>query len=151
MDQTPYRRYPKNVPGPFYVQDGGCTACEAACHEARSLVVLDPEGYSCYFRRQPETPQEVEQAIGASLACCVDVVRYSGVDPVILARFRELGHIETCDVLAGEWELSKPRSAPPVATSLKAKLEMARRAADGKTKIRPGPGPHPLYDRDLDG
>jgi len=46
---------------------------------------------SCYFRRQPETPIELEHAIQAVAVSCCAAVQYDGEDEAILARLRALG------------------------------------------------------------
>jgi hypothetical protein len=52
------------------------------------------------FKKQPETPEEVERAVMACYVSCVRGVRYAGKDPKILKRFLELGGLEACDVLS---------------------------------------------------
>ena len=52
--------YPKNVPGPFYVQNECCIACEAPENEAPDLMAHEVEGHPhCYFKKQPKTSEEV--------------------------------------------------------------------------------------------
>jgi hypothetical protein len=55
--------------------------------------------YHCYFRRQPSTPRELEQAVQAVCVSCCGAVRYAGTDQGILNRFIEVGYTEGCDVL----------------------------------------------------
>jgi hypothetical protein len=95
MAHEPIPPYPKNAPGPFYVQSECCIACSAPEQEAPDLMDHGEwpdgeEGYHCYFKRQPETPDEVERAISACVVSCVRAVRYAGNNPKILKRFREL-------------------------------------------------------------
>jgi hypothetical protein len=88
MSSTP-RRYPLNAPGDFFVEDEMCIACQAPEHEAPELMANTGEDggrYHCYFRRQPETPEELEHAISAVLVCCCGSVQYGGGDPEILGR-----------------------------------------------------------------
>ena len=47
-------------------------------------------GHGCYFKKQPETPEEIEQACRAAWASCCDQVRYVGNDPEIKQRIREV-------------------------------------------------------------
>ena len=97
----PASPYSKNAPGPFYVENQCCIACEAPYHEAPDLMAHDePGGYHCYFKKQPETPEEVEKAISACVVSCVWAVRSAGDDPAILERFRELRAERACDALA---------------------------------------------------
>jgi hypothetical protein len=81
------KRFHLNVVGPFYVEDGMCITCGAPEHEAPTLMgsVEEPE-HHCYFKRQPETPEEVEQAIRAVRVSCCQAVRYGGDDAEIRAR-----------------------------------------------------------------
>jgi hypothetical protein len=152
VDYKPIPPYPKNAPGPFYVEDGCCIICQAPYHEAPDVMAHDEEGGGhCYFRRQPETPEQVERVISACCVSCVSAVRYSGNDPEILRRFRELGDIDACDVLAAEWRTSVIQDESWESLTLKEKLERARRAADAKRESPKEPGSHPLFDRELDG
>lgn len=151
MDQKTYPPCPKNAPGPFYVEDRCCTGCEAPLLEAPDLVAYDEAGATCYFRFQPETPEEIERAIRACRASCVRAVRYSGDDPEIFRRFRELGSIDPCDVLAAEWRTAVIPDQAWESLSLVEKLKLARQAVSGAREITPAPRPHPLFDRELDG
>ena len=102
MGREPIVPYPRNAPGPFYVEDQLCTCCEAPYLEAPTLMEADDEKGSyphCYFKRQPETPEETEQAIMACVVSCVGAVRYGGHDPEILKRFRQLHCESACDAL----------------------------------------------------
>jgi len=51
----------------------------------------------CYFKRQPESSDEIAAAIRAMLVSCVEVHRYGGTDPDILARLAEQGRAKLCD------------------------------------------------------
>jgi hypothetical protein len=152
VDHKPIPPYPKNAPGPFYVEDGSCVICEAPYHEAPDMMAHDEEGGGhCYFRRQPETPEEVERAISACCVSCVSAVRYSGNDPEILRRFREVGRIGACDVLVTEWHKPVVHDKGWESLTLKEKLESARQAVDAKRESPKEAEPHPLFDRELDG
>jgi hypothetical protein len=70
-----YTPHPSNAEGPFYVVNTECMACGAPEATAPELIVHDDSFDHCYFRRQPETPDELNSAL-----------RYSGNDPVILTR-----------------------------------------------------------------
>jgi hypothetical protein len=85
---------PLNAPGPFYVGQDLCISCMAPQHEAPELMDYDESVGTCYFKRQPLTPVEIEHAIQAVYVACCDAVQYSGTDAAILARFRELGAID---------------------------------------------------------
>lgn len=70
-------RTPPNAPGPFFTERHCCISCHAPEPEAPDLMAFDEEEISCYFRRQPETPEEVERACQAVWAsCCGAVVRW---------------------------------------------------------------------------
>ena len=92
----------------------------------------DEDGGHCYFQRQPETPEEIERAISACRISCVSAVRYSGDDPEILRRFRELGHIDACDVLAPERYTSVIQDKRWASLTMKEKLAIARQAVEVK-------------------
>jgi len=76
--------YPKNVPGDFIVNDCECISCGAPEAEAPDLMTHDD--HSCYFKKQPSTPEELERALNAVNVSCVAAVCYVGKDPKILKR-----------------------------------------------------------------
>ena len=88
MDNS--ERFPKNAPGPFWVENGMCISCRAPEHEAPDLIASDDETGHCYFKKQPATPEETERAVRAVRASCCDAVQYCGDDPLVLQRLREL-------------------------------------------------------------
>jgi hypothetical protein len=151
MDHKPYPPYPKNSPGPFYVEKGSCITCQAPYHEAPDLMAHDEDGGHCFFRRQPETPYEVERAIRACCISCVSAVRYSGDDTEILRRFRELDHIDACDVLAPGRHTAVIHDKRWASLTLKEKLAIARQAVEVMRKSPQEIGSHPLFDKELDG
>ncbi len=101
MDSKPIVPYPKNASGPFYTEDESCMACEAPCTVAPDLIAHDEQAsaHHCYFKKQPETPEEIERAIMACVVSCIEAVRYAGHDPEILERFRQLRSQRSCDAL----------------------------------------------------
>ena len=147
MADEPIPPYPKNAPGDFYVENNCCITCEAPYHEAPDLMAHDEEGDypHCYFKRQPETPEEVDRAVMACNVSCVRAVRYSGKNPKILKRFRELGSEDSCDVLA----VVKAAEEKPL--TLQEKLERLRHAEGDRHVSPPARADHPLYDQGLDG
>lgn len=60
----------------------------------------DGEPWHCYFKRQPQTPEEIERAIEA--VCCSEIqgLRYAGNDPEILRRLVEKECRDCCDALS---------------------------------------------------
>ena len=97
--------HPHNATGSFYSEDDGCISCGAPNASAPDLMDWHEESCGkhhyahCIFRRQPETPGEVERAILAMSVSCVENLRYRGADLVILKRIRELGMGHLCDRL----------------------------------------------------
>jgi hypothetical protein len=146
MAQEQITRYPKNAPGDFYVENDCCITCEAPYHEAPDLMAHDDEEdyRHCYFKRQPEKPEEVERAIMACYVSCVRAVRYAGRNPKILKRFQELGSVDSCDVLSPDEDKALP-------LTLREKLERLRGAQGEQHRSPPAHDDHPLYDQELDG
>jgi hypothetical protein len=87
-------REPTSVPGDFYVENQCCTSCEVPQMVAPDLVGwIDADMRHCYWKKQPETHEELRQAFaifdGQELGCH----RYAGNDPEIQARVGR----ENCD------------------------------------------------------
>jgi hypothetical protein len=146
MAHEPIPPYPKNAPGDFYVEHNCCITCEAPYHEAPDLMAHEEEGDypHCYFKRQPETPEEVERAIMACHVSCIAAVRYAGGNPKILKRFQELGSVDSCDVLSPYQDKALPMT-------LREKLERLRAVEDVPEGVPTARTDHPLYDQELDG
>lgn len=96
-----------NAPGPFYVIKGICILCAVPPETAPQNIKWD-EAYqsgctdcptNCRIAKQPETPREIEQVIAAVRDSCIEAIRYCGTDPVVIARFQELGMGGYCDAL----------------------------------------------------
>ena len=83
-------RTPLNALGPFFTEKDCCIQCHAPEAEAPALMAFDEASGSCYFRRQPVTAEEREQACRAVWVSCCDAVQYDGSDPAIHARIEEL-------------------------------------------------------------
>jgi hypothetical protein len=86
-----------NVPGPFYVVDGCCTACDVPFAEAPGLFEYDRKNH-CFVKRQPSTKTELNRMLRAAWAAELQCIRYRGQDPDVLRRFGELGEPHLCDV-----------------------------------------------------
>ncbi len=93
--------HPKDAPGDFYVQHGECTACGAPEPVAPDLIRWDDDPARkydhCYFRKQPENSQELEQALGAIAVSCCQAIRYRGKDTDIIRRIRAAGNSDALD------------------------------------------------------
>jgi hypothetical protein len=83
--------YPENAPGPFYLEDDLCILCGIPESGASNLVGMSRK--HCYFRKQPQSDVELEQASQAAESCCYGAYRYHGTDPQVIER---LG-AEPCD------------------------------------------------------
>lgn len=59
----------------------------------------DTEGCEshCYFKKQPETPQEIDQAVDAINGSCCGAVRYAGSDPEIIQKLKDVGCEDAID------------------------------------------------------
>lgn len=89
-----YEREPMSAPGDFYVENHCCLSCGVPQAVAPDLIGWSDEGMThCYWKKQPETPQEMRQAFaifdGQELGCH----RYAGADAEIQARVGR----ENCD------------------------------------------------------
>lgn len=88
--------HPKNVPGPFYVENGCCTACDVSVSLAPDIFTYDETNH-CYVNRQPCTKDEVDRALRAAWSAELQCIRYRGNDPEVLRRFAESGISNLCD------------------------------------------------------
>lgn len=88
MKRKPYKL---NAPGDFYVEDGECISCALPASESPNLIGEDEEseyGYHCYFKKQPQTDAEVEDAINAMHVSCCWALRYKGNDKNIIEKIK---------------------------------------------------------------
>ena len=108
-----------NAPGPFYVMNDSCIACEAPELEAPDLMSHEEIGplgfYCCYFKNQPKTPEELDRAILAVIVSCCGAVRYKGRDPQVLNWLRKSA-ARQCDAspesIAVRSKLPRPLQPP---------------------------------------
>src|SRR5581483_4824428 len=79
--------HPKSAPGDFYVVKGECLACGVP-----HVVAPDHMGWTgektqhCYWKKQPETQAELEEAFAVLEAQELECHRYAGTDLAILDR-----------------------------------------------------------------
>jgi hypothetical protein len=79
--------HPKSAPGDFYVEKGQCLACGLPHVVAPDLVGgTDEKVQHCIWKKQPQTPAELERAIAVLEAQELECHRYAGTDPAILNR-----------------------------------------------------------------
>jgi hypothetical protein len=96
--KEPKERYPENSRGDFYVENQVCITCGAPEAEAPDLIEHSKLIYShCYFKKQPETEDELDRAISAMQVSCISGIRYGGKDQKILKRLYDLGLQAECD------------------------------------------------------
>ena len=91
-------RVPENAPGDFYVEAGLCWHCTLAPGEAQPLMhIPQNSNESCYFKRQPGFPEEIDAAIQAICVSEMCAIRYAGTDQAILRRLWEKRQANQCD------------------------------------------------------
>lgn len=94
------QRFPENAEGDFYVENDACTACGAPQAEAPDLIDHSKKELGhCFFKKQPQTPEEIGRAINAMEVSCVRGIRYGGKNEAILQRLYDLGLEKECDHL----------------------------------------------------
>lgn len=97
--------HPESAPGDFYVEKGQCLACGVPHVVAPRLIGwADGEHTHCIWKKQPDTPKELEQAIAVLEAQELDCHRYAGSDPAVLERVRQ----SLCD-----YPVEPPRNQDP--------------------------------------
>ena|ERR1051326_519346 len=86
--------YPKNARGDFYSVDQQCMLCGRPHTVSPDLLTWDRDdkgrAIHCYFKKQPENPDELEQAIKALEISCGSL-RYRGDNPEVIRRLHERG------------------------------------------------------------
>jgi ferredoxin len=109
MSHRKHESYSENASGDFYVEQDMCIACRAPESVAPDLVGFyeDPSGTGreshCYFKKQPETAEEMSRAIKAICISCCGAYRYAGSVPEVKEKTqkRRLRH---GDQLVGQTE-----------------------------------------------
>ncbi len=102
------RSCPQAAEGPFYTIADHCLFCEAPHQVAPELLGWHQEpgpdgGKHCLVRRQPVTPEELENLLSAFAASCLENIRYRGRDPRILRLLRARGLRRICDHPLNGW------------------------------------------------
>lgn len=103
MPERKYKAYSENVAGPFYVECDLCIACRTPEAAAPDLIGFsaDPEGTGrvdhCYFKKQPQTQEELDRAVKAVWTCCSGAYHYAGSDREIKEKLRRIGSTEAID------------------------------------------------------
>ena len=93
------KAYIKNTDGDFYVEDSVCLLCLEPERVAPGLITSDNK--SCYFYRQPESENEINQALEAmSHSCCSGLI-YKGSNPEIIKKAKENSNIEPSCIING--------------------------------------------------
>jgi hypothetical protein len=91
-----HKRHRLNVVGHFYVEDGCCTSCGVPDVTAPELFGEADD--SCFVKRQPQTPSEVDRMLRAMITSELGCIRYAGVDQAIIRRLAEAGEGALSDV-----------------------------------------------------
>ena len=92
--------YPKNVPGPFYVENACCITCGIPTEEAPEVFAWDHNGEfdsHCFVHCQPQTPEAISKGLKAIKHAEIDCIRYRGSDPAIKQRLVEQGSEDNID------------------------------------------------------
>jgi hypothetical protein len=101
VEVSPREKHPLDAPGDFYVGHGECMTCGYPHALAPDLMAweTDPDGSvrHCYFRKQPESAEELRQAVAACVGSCCGALRYKGTDEKIKAALREAGAEQALD------------------------------------------------------
>ncbi|MBO9703180.1 MAG: ferredoxin [Sporocytophaga sp.] len=97
-----YKAVKENVSGAFYIVDGCCTLCGVPHAEAPELFGgIDEKGNmthdQCFVKKQPDSPNELNQMINAMAAQEIICIRYSGNDINIKNRIKEVGEKSQID------------------------------------------------------
>lgn len=88
--------HPESAPGDFYVENGMCISCGVPHAVAPDLMGWTDDKMShCIWKKQPETSEELDQAIAVLEAQELGCHRYAGGEPAILKRISA----EYCDHL----------------------------------------------------
>jgi hypothetical protein len=101
-----------NVEGDFYVEDGCCLTCGVPVDIAPDI--FEYEEHSCYVKKQPITPDELERTLEVMNNQEVDCIHYKGTDREIVRRLVESGEGNNCDSRLREFFQEKVRDVARV-------------------------------------
>jgi hypothetical protein len=94
MKRTPKpRRHPDSASGDFYAVYGACASCGVPEVVAPDLIGGSIGGKHCFWKKQPESPEELARAIEVLRTQDLDCHRYGGKNPEILKCLPQ----ENCD------------------------------------------------------
>jgi hypothetical protein len=126
--------HPKSAPGDFYVEKGQCLACGVPQVVAPDLVGwTDEKVQHCFWKKQPETPAELERAIAILEAQELECHRYAGTDPAILKRVSS----SYCDYPMQSPTISQQADPTPLFTLLDESPSLLARAWRAITRRSP--------------
>ena len=86
MAMERFPAHPESAPGDFFVVNNECITCGAPHSVAPDLIGWAEGGGHCIWKKQPETPEEFEQAYAAFADSCIEAYRYGGMDPTVIER-----------------------------------------------------------------
>lgn len=92
--------YPRNVAGPFYIENECCITCGVPVDIAPDLFSWDeqiPYPGHCFVSRQPANGTEVDLMVEVMKCTEVDCLRYRGDDQELRRRLVQEGHEDQCD------------------------------------------------------
>jgi hypothetical protein len=103
MQRQKYKSYPENAPGDFYVEEDLCITCRCPESVAPDLIGFyeDPSQTGreshCYFKKQPQTAEEMYRTIQAMVHSCCGAYHYAGSSPEVKQALRAKGCDEAID------------------------------------------------------
>ena len=92
--------YPKNVDGPFYIENNCCITCGVPVEIAPELFSWDDDAEHpghCYVSRQPRGGKEVDLVFEVLRHSEINCLRYRGRKLLMLARLWAQGYSRQCD------------------------------------------------------
>ncbi len=109
---VPYTPNPTAGAADFYVENGCCLTCGVPQSVAPDLVGWSDENAHCYWKKQPRTSEELDQALKVLDQQELGCHRYAGSDSEILARVAP----EHCDHPIGDVGFPAPSDGDELTT-----------------------------------